>query len=216
MFRAAFTAGAIAVGIAGTCLNRDGDGIAREVCHRALTGHERTFMSNAIRLIAISLMACVGVTACASHQPSPPNASGPSSTKPSTTVSTTVSPNPPSSMAISPSAPSSTPQCIGLSICPPPPPDAEGNPACYYADGWRANESGAGIEVWYFHEPQNMSKPDKVTAVVRKKDGTNESQDANIEAGQQVHRFEFPAIDKSSVQEVLLNMGSGRCFVIGP
>lgn len=169
-------------------------------------------MSNAVRLIAISLMACVGVTACGSHQSSPPNATGPSSTKPSATIS----PSPPGSMAMSPSAPDSTPQCIGLSICPPPPPDAEGNPACYYADGWRANESGAGIEVWYFHEPQNMSKPDKVTAVVRKKDGTNESQDANVEAGQQVHRFEFPAIDKSSVQEVLLTTNSGRCFVIGP
>jgi hypothetical protein len=173
-------------------------------------------MSNAIRLIATSLMACVGVTACGSHQPSPPGASGPSSTKPSTTISTTISPSPPSSMAISPNAPSSTPQCIGLSICPPPPPDAEGNPACYYSDGWRANESGAGIEVWYFHEPQNMSKPDKVTAVVRKRDGSNESQDANIEAGQQVHRFEFPTIDKSSVQEVLLTTSNGRCFVIGP
>ena len=70
--------------------------------------------------------------------------------------------------------------------------------------------------MWYFHEPQNMSKPDKITAVVRKKDGTNESQDADIDAGQQVHRFEFPAIDKSSVQEVLLNTSNGRCFVIGP
>jgi hypothetical protein len=163
-------------------------------------------MSNAIRLTAMSLMACVCVTACGSHQPLPPGASGPSTTKPSTTISTTISPR----------APSSTPQCIGLSICPPPPPDAEGNPACYYADGWRATESGAGIEVWYFHEPQNMSKPDKITAVVRKRDGTNESQDADIETGQQVHRFEFPAIDKSSVQEVLLTTNSGRCFVIGP
>jgi hypothetical protein len=169
-------------------------------------------MSNAVRVIATSLMACIGVTAYGSHQPSPPNATGPSSTKPSATIS----PSPPGSMAMSPSAPGSTPQCIGLSICPPPPPDAEGNPACYYADGWRANESGAGIEVWYFHEPQNMSKPDKVTAVVRKKDGTNESQDANVEAGQQVHRFEFPAIDKSSFQEVLLSTSNGRCFVIGP
>jgi hypothetical protein len=61
-----------------------------------------------------------------------------------------------------------------------------------------------------------MSKPDKITAVVRKRDGTNESQDADIEAGQQVHRFEFPAIDKSSVQEVLLSTSAGRCFVIGP
>ena len=173
-------------------------------------------MSKAIRLLAISLMACVGVTACESRQPSPPSASGPSSTKPPTTSSTTVSPSTPTSTTISPTGPSSTPPCIGLSICPPPPPDAEGNPACYYADGWRANESGAGIEVWYFHEPQNMSKPDKITAVVRKKDGTNESQDADIDAGQQVHRFEFPAIDESSVQEVLLNTSNGRCFVIGP
>jgi len=173
-------------------------------------------MTNAIRLTALSLMACVGMTACGSHQAPPPGASGSSSTKPSTGISTTVSPSTPGNMAMSPTAPSSTPQCVGLSICPPPPPDAEGNPGCYYADGWRANESGAGIEVWYFHEPQNMSKPDKITAVVRKKDGTNESQDADIDAGQQVHRFEFAAIDKSSVQEVLLTTSSGRCFVIGP
>jgi hypothetical protein len=169
-------------------------------------------MFNAIGVIATGLMACIGVTACGSHQPTPPSATGPSATK----ASATISPSPPSSMAMSPSALGSTPQCIGLSICPPPPPDAEGNPACYYPDGWRANESGAGIEVWYFHEPQNMSKPDKVTVVIRKKDGTNESQDANVEAGQQVHRFEFPAIDKSSVQEVLLSTINGRCFVIGP
>lgn len=70
--------------------------------------------------------------------------------------------------------------------------------------------------MWYFHEPQNLSKPDKITVVVRKKDGTTESQDANIEAGQQTHRFEFPTIDRSVVQEVLLNSSSGRCFVIGP
>jgi hypothetical protein len=114
-----------------------------------------------------------------------------------------------------PTTPTTTP-CVGLSICQPPPPDAEGNPACYYADGWQGNATGTGIEVWYFHEPQNLSKPDKVTAVVRKKDGTNESQDANIEAGQQVHRFEFPTVDKSAVQEVLLSMSTGRCFVIGP
>jgi hypothetical protein len=52
--------------------------------------------------------------------------------------------------------------------------------------------------------------------VVRKKDGTTESQDSNIEAGQQVHRFEFPTTDKLSVQGVLLTTSNGRCFVIGP
>ena len=115
-----------------------------------------------------------------------------------------------------PTTPTTTTPCVGLSICPPPPPDAEGNPGCYYSDGWQGNGASAGIQVWYFHEPQNMSKPDKVTALVRKKDGTNESQDANIKAGQQVHRFEFSTVDKSAVQEVLLTTSSGRCFVIGP
>ncbi|MCV7091790.1 hypothetical protein [Mycobacterium interjectum] len=116
---------------------------------------------------------------------------------------------------VAPVTATGAPACVGLSICPPPPPDAEGNPGCYYADGWR-DASGGGIEVWYFHEPQNISKADKVTALVRGKDGTNASQDANIDAGQQVHRFEFPAVDKSAVQEVLLTTSGGRCYVAGP
>jgi hypothetical protein len=169
-----------------------------------------------LRLIAIIALTCVGITACGSQQPSRPNPSGSSSMKPSPSGSTSVSPSAAASTTASPAPASSTPECVGLSICPPPPPDAEGNPACYYSDGWQANSAGAGIEIWYFHEPQNLSKPDKVTAVVRKKDGTSESQDAGIEAGQQTHRFEFPTIDKSAVQEVLLNTSGGRCFVVGP
>lgn len=70
--------------------------------------------------------------------------------------------------------------------------------------------------MWYFSDPQGPSKPDRVTALVRKKDGTHESQDADIEAGQQVHRFEFPAIAQSAVDEVLFTSDTGRCFVIGP
>jgi hypothetical protein len=169
-------------------------------------------MSKVIRLIALVAMGCLVVGACASQ----PKASGPSSTKPSATTTTTVSPSAPTSATASPSTTTRSPACVGLSICPPPPPDAEGNPACYFSDGWQATVSGAGIEVWYFHEPENLSKPDKITVVVRKKDGTTESQDANIDAGQQTHRFEFPTIDRSVVQEVLLNSSSGRCFVIGP
>ncbi|EUA89171.1 hypothetical protein I551_4338 [Mycobacterium ulcerans str. Harvey] len=98
---------------------------------------------------------------------------------------------------------------------PAPPPDAEGNPACLYSDGWQPTSSGSGIEVWYFHEPRDMSKSGKVTAVVRKKDGSNESQEAVIEAGQQVHRFEFPTVDQSAVDEVFLDTGNSRCFVTG-
>ena len=149
-------------------------------------------------LIAI-VMGCVA--ACTSQPP--PGATTPSSAKPTPTVA-----------QVSPVTSTSVAPCVGLSICPPPPPDAEGNPACYYADGWQG--SGAGIEVWYFHEPQNLSKADKVTASVRKKDGTTESQDADITAGQQVHRYEFPTIDQSAVQEVLLTTSTGRCWVIGP
>jgi len=70
--------------------------------------------------------------------------------------------------------------------------------------------------VWYFTEPQDLSQPHKITALVRKKDGTTESQDADIKAGQQTHRFEFATIDQSAVQEVLLTMTKGRCYVIGP
>ncbi|GBG37398.1 hypothetical protein NJB14197_00660 [Mycobacterium montefiorense] len=167
------------------------------------------------RLFALGAIALgvAGVSACGSQQASPPKASSSSSAKPSTS---SASPSLPSSTTVSPAATSSPPDCVGLSICTPPPPDAEGNPACFYSDGWQANSGGAGIEIWYFHEPQNLSKPDKVTAIVRKKDGTNESQDAAIDAGQQTHRFEFPTIDKASVQEVLLATNSGRCFVIGP
>lgn len=166
-------------------------------------------------MIATIATACVAVTACGSQQASRPNPSSSSSAKP-LAGSTAVSPSPSPGTTVAPAATSGPPDCVGLSICTPPPPDAEGNPACYYSDGWQANSAGAGIEIWYFHEPQNLSKPDKVTAIVRKKDGTNESQDANIEAGQQTHRFEFPTVDKSAVQEVLLNSSSGRCFVIGP
>ena len=153
------------------------------------------------RSMAILRMGCLGVASCAPQQPSPPKASGLTSRTIIPQDSTTTT--------------AGTPQCIGVSICPPPPPDAEGNPACYYADGWRGNTSGVGIEVWYFREPQNLSKPDQITAVVRKKDGTNESQDTNIDATQQVHRFEFSTVDTSAVQEVLLNTSNGRCFVIG-
>jgi hypothetical protein len=37
---------------------------------------------------------------------------------------------------------------VGLSICTPPPADAEGNPACNYRDGWESDPSGSGISVF--------------------------------------------------------------------
>ncbi|ETW23915.1 hypothetical protein [Mycobacterium gastri] len=165
-----------------------------------------------IGLLAVLALSWPGIAACASQQQAPPRASASSST--STTVSTTTAST--TQPGTSAPTPTTTAPCVGLSICPPPPPDAEGNPACFYSDGWQATSSGAGIEVWYFHEPQNMSTPDKVTAVVRKKDGTTESQEADIQAGQQVHRFEFATINQSAVAEVFFDTSTGRCFVIGP
>jgi hypothetical protein len=48
------------------------------------------------------------------------------------------------------------------------------------------------------------------------KDGTVASQIAAIDAGQQMHRFGFPGVDQSAVQEVLLKSSGGQCFVTGP
>ncbi|WP_077088834.1 hypothetical protein [Mycobacterium rhizamassiliense] len=169
-------------------------------------------MANSMRWIPVLAAGCVALAACGSPQPARPSASVPSSTN----LMPTTAPSPKTVTTTESPAAAGTPTCVGLSICPPPSPDADGNPGCYYSDGWQGISSGAGIEVWYFHEPQNLSKPDKVTAIVRKKDGTSESQEANIDAGQQTHRFEFPTVDKSSVQEVLLSTSSGKCFVAGP
>ncbi len=127
----------------------------------------------------------------------------------STAPSATAAPHP----TAAPSAP--TP-CVGLSICPPPPPDAEGNPACYYRDGWDADPSGSGINVYYFREPSHPANAEQVTADVRLKDGTTASQIAAIDPGQSMDQIQFPGIDKSAVQEVLLTTSAGRCFVIGP
>ncbi|WP_422267356.1 hypothetical protein [Mycobacterium sp.] len=57
---------------------------------------------------------------------------------------------------------------------------------------------------------------EQVTADVRLKDGATASQIAAIDPGQTNHQIQFPGIDKSAVQEVLLTTGAGRCFVIGP
>ncbi|OBF50891.1 hypothetical protein A5756_20975 [Mycobacterium sp. 852002-53434_SCH5985345] len=162
-----------------------------------------------VRRLAVISIAWAGLLACGSQHAAPPNASGSGATTSSTPPSSSAS------RAVAPPATTTTPACVGLSICPPPPPDAEGNPACYYADGWRADSSGAGIEVWYFRDPKDPSQQAKITALVRKKDGTNESQDADIAADQQVHRFGFPSVAPAAVQEVLLSSVSGRCFVIG-
>jgi hypothetical protein len=46
--------------------------------------------------------------------------------------------------------------------------------------------------------------------------GTSEPRDADTAAGQQVHHFEVPTVDRSAAQEVVLTAREGRCFVLGP
>jgi len=166
-------------------------------------------------LAAIFVAGCAGLTACGSAQHPAPNTATAGSTTPTTTAHASAPPTATAGAPVSPNTATSTPACVGLSICSPPP-DAEGNPACYYSDGWAAGASGSAIDVYYFHEPQNLSKPDNVTAEIRMKDGIVASQISPIDAGQQLHQFEFPSIDKSAVQEVFLISSDGRCYVTGP
>lgn len=175
--------------------------------HRAhWVSGEGIYVANATALPVILAIGWVGLAACAPPQRSAPSASAPSATSPPTDVHTTVAEN----------TATSAPTCVGLSICTAPP-DADGNPPCYYSDGWRADATDGGIEVWSFRDPSsNMSGPDQVTAVVHMKDGTVASQLADVDPGQQVHRFGFPSIDQSAVHEVLLSSSRGQCFVIGP
>lgn len=165
-------------------------------------------MRDATALMVIAAVGCVGLAACSSSPPQRETSTASSTSQPPTI---TASAAPRATAAQTTNTP-----CVGLSICPTPPPDAEGNPACYYRDGWDADPSGSGINVYYFREPSNTSNPEQVTADVRMKDGTTASQIAVIDPGQPVHQFQFPGIGKAAVQDVLLTGSTGRCFVIGP
>ena len=157
--------------------------------------------------------AVFGMAACSSS-PSRPQTTTASSTTPQSAITTTRAA--PNATGAPNATPSTTESCVGLPICTPPPPDAEGNPACFYRDGWVADTSGSGINVYYFRESSNAVNGEQVTADVRLKDGTTASQIAAIDPGQSNDQIQFPGIDKSAVQEVLLTTSAGRCFVIGP
>jgi hypothetical protein len=156
--------------------------------------------------------AIFSLAACSSSSPSRPQATTASSTTPQPAVTSTHAAAAPNATA----APSTTESCVGMSICTPPPPDAEGNPACFYRDGWAADTSGSGINVYYFRESSNAVHGEQVTADVRLKDGSTASQIAAINPGQLNDQIQFPGIDPSAVQEVVLTTNAGRCFVVGP
>jgi hypothetical protein len=164
----------------------------------------------------VTLAAVFGLAACSSSSPSRPQATTASSTTPKPAVTTTRSAPNTTAAPNATAAPSTTASCVGLSICTPPPPDADGNPACYYRDGWAADTSGSGINVYYFRESSNAVNGEQVTADIRLKDGSTASQIAAIDPGQPNDQIQFPGIDKSAVLEVLLTTSAGRCFVIGP
>ena len=155
------------------------------------------------------------LAACSSSSPSQPQATTASSTNRQPTVTGPLATDA-SAAPNATAAPRATTPCVGLSICPLPPPDAEGYPGCYYRDGWAPDPSGSGINVYYFRESSNAINGEQVTADVRLKDGATASQIAAIDPGQMMDQIQFPGIDKSAVQEVLLTTGAGRCFVMGP
>ncbi len=160
-------------------------------------------MPGAFRKVVFAMLVCVVASACSPNSPLQPDvaAASPPAQTPSMTATASAT---------------TTTACLGLSICTPPPPDAEGNPACNYRDGWEADPSGSAINVYYFREPSAAASAEEVTADVRLKGDTVASQIAVIEPGQTFHRIQFPGIDKTAVLEVLLNTSAGRCFVIGP
>ena len=140
-------------------------------------------LANVKAWITIAAVGSLGLAACSSSAPSQPQAATSSSTvsQPSVTPSgaaptATAAPN-------ATAAPSTTTSCVGLSICTPPPPDAEGNPACYYRDGWVGDTSGSGINVYYFRESSNAANGEQVTADVRMKDGTTRLADRRNRSG---------------------------------
>jgi hypothetical protein len=160
--------------------------------------------------------ALFGVAACSPAQPDAATAPSKTSQPTVTTFAGARGTTPALSATGAPGAPVAAAPCIGLAICPPPPPDAEGNPGCYYRDGWAADTSGSGIDLYYFRESVNAVNGEQVTADVRLKDGTTASQIAAIDPGQLMDQIKFPGVAASAVQEVLLTTGAGRCFVLGP
>ena len=184
-----------------------------QVPDTATVARTMTRLANAITVaIAVS---CLNLAACSSAPPPQPHTAAPSQSARQPSLSASAAPTVPPAPSNS-AAPPSTSPCLGLSICPTPPPDAEGNPACNYRNGWDADPSGSGIDVNYFPEPAAAANGEQMTVDVRLKDGTVASQIAALDPGQTFYHIDFPGIEKSAVQEVLLANDAGRCFVIGP
>jgi hypothetical protein len=89
----------------------------------------------------------------------------------------------------------------------PPPPDAQGNPACPVSDAWGKDASQRGIFISYWADGT-----DDVTVLVHIATGTDYGQSAKIGPYERLHLFDFPDIDARTVQEVLITTNVKRCF----
>jgi hypothetical protein len=183
--------------------------------YRIIATVARTMTRSANAITVAIVVSGFNLAACSSAPPPQPHTAAPSQSARQPSVSASAAPTATLAPGNS-AAPHATGPCLGLSICPTPPPDAEGNPACNYRDGWDADPSGSGIDVNYFPESAAAATGEQITVDVRLKDGTVASQIAAIEPGQSFHHIQFPGIEKSAVHEVLLANDAGRCFVIGP
>lgn len=89
-----------------------------------------------------------------------------------------------------------------------PPPNAQGDPACPTSYAWGADPRGVGILVTYW----SQSDAD-VTVLVRTTTGVDRAQ-RDLLGPDMLRLFEFPDVDRSAVQEVLIMTNTQRCFVM--
>ena len=87
------------------------------------------------------------------------------------------------------------------------PPNADGDPPCPRADAWGRNPFGAGLLVTHWSDD---TAP--VTVLVRTRAGSDQAQRALLGPGE-LRLFEFPEIDQTVVDEVLIMTSTRRCFV---
>jgi hypothetical protein len=89
-----------------------------------------------------------------------------------------------------------------------PPPNAQGDPACPGSTAWGRDPGGVGVLVTYWSDA-----PSGVTVLVRTVTGSDRAQRATVDFDE-LHFFEFPDIDNTTVREVLLMTDTRRCFVV--
>jgi len=86
------------------------------------------------------------------------------------------------------------------------PADPEGNPACPQPTTWGMAPDEPGILVTYWGDG-----PDRVTVLVRTRNGADFAQTADIAPDQLLRFFDFPSVGVTAIREVLIITNVRRC-----